>query len=248
MSQETAAVGRPAETAASLRRGGGAIKPLRATAPSRTVSVEDLKNGGTLNLGGVLEESGESRPLRERMTGRQASRPSGRQSRSAGLSLPERLQKLAKIKKSATEYESLFVDQLVKLMRPSPLAHTSGRDTFSELAEQPFRDYLSRAGGLGLANTIVGQIARQEGLEQTLLEHPEVMGPSWKPTIPRSLVRSYGGLAITPNGLEPQGTPPVPGPASPSRPGRAEETAEIAGSPPTAPGLSAEDGNFEPRS
>jgi hypothetical protein len=209
MSQETAGISRPAEVAASLRRSG--VKPLRATAPSQKVSVEELKNGGSLNLGGVLEESGETRTLRQRTTGRRAG-VSARQSRSAGLSLPERLQKLAQIKKSATEYESLFVDQLVKLMRPSPLAHTPGGDTFSELAEQPFRDYLSRAGGLGLANTIVNQVARQEGLEQTLLEHPEVMGPSWRPTIPRNLgPKHYGGLAMTP-----------------AAPGRSDETAEIA--------------------
>jgi hypothetical protein len=212
------------------------------------VSVEDLKNGGTLNLGGAPEEPGDSRTLRQRALGRQVPKASARQSRSAALSLPERLQKLAQIKKSATEYESLFVDQLVKLMRPSPLAHTPGGDTFSELAEQPFRDYLSRAGGLGLANTIVNQIARQEGLEQTLQEHPEVMGPTWRPTIPRSLVRSYGGLAMTPNGPEPQREPPVSGPAPPAGPGRAHEAAEIAGTGGGHdPGLSAAAGNFPTR-
>ena len=237
MSQEISA-GRPVEGALSLRQGG--VRPLRGTARApesgrSTLSVEDLKNGGTLDLGGLLGESGpagEERTLRQQAGGRPAPKASARQSRSAGLSLPERLQKLAQIKKSATEYEGLFVDQLVKLMRPSPLAHTPGGDTFSELAERPFRDFLSRAGGLGLAKTIVGQIARQEGLEQTLLEHPEVMGPSWRPTIPRNLgAKSNLGLALAPPGFEPQGPGLVSEPGVTAGAGRAEEPAEIAGAP-----------------
>lgn len=234
MSQEITGLSRPAETAANLRR--NVVKPLRGTARApearRSLNVEDLRNGGSLDLGGLLEESGpagESRTLRQKEAGRRAPKATAGQARSAGLSLPERLQKLAQIKKSATEYESLFVDQLVKLMRPSPLAHTPGGETFSELAEGPFRDFLSRAGGLGLAKTIVGQIARQEGLEQTLQEHPEVMGPSWRPSIPRNLGPKYsGGLSLAPPGLGPQGPAPGSGTGPAAEPGRSEEAAEIA--------------------
>ena len=236
---ETADVSRQAEVAVNLRRGG--VKPLRGSArpaeAARTFSVEGLKNGGELTLGNALEDSGESRTLRQRAGGARAPKTSARQSRSAGLSLPERLQKLAQIKKSATEYESLFVDHLVKQMRPSPLAKMPGGDTFSELAEQPFRDYLSRAGGLGLANSIIGQIARQEGLEQTLQEHPEVMGPSWRPSIPKSLgPKYYRGLTLTPEGLEPQGAEQAAPPEFPKGPGRAGEAAEISGPWPEKPG------------
>ena len=208
MSQEIAgAKGRQAEAAMNLRRSG--VKPLRgpARAPEarQTFSVEELKNGGLLNLGGFQEEPGakgaEARTIRD--SGRQGSRGSARQSRAEGLPLHERLQKLAQIKKSATDYEALFVDQLVKLMRPSPLAPTPGGNILSELAEQPFRDYLSQAGGLGLANTIVAQIVRQEGLEQTLQEHPEVMGPSWRPSIPKNLgPKSSVRLSLPPAGRE----------------------------------------------
>ena len=224
--------GLPAEATANLRRGG--VKPLRAPGPRAPepgrLSVEELRNGGELDLGRVLEGSAEDRTLRQQAGGRKVPRASAGQSRSAGLSLPERLQKLGQIRKSATEYEALFIDQLVKLMRPSPLAHVPGGDTFSELAEQPFRDHLSRAGGLGLANTIVGQIARQEGLEQTLLEHPEVMGPSWRPTIPKNLrPRSYGGLTLPPAGLEPQGAGQADRPEFPAGPAPAGKAAEIAG-------------------
>ena len=236
---ETADAIRQAEIAVNLRRGG--VKPLRSTArpaeAARTSSVEDLKNGGNLDLGNVSEGSGESRTLRQRAGGERTPRVSARQSRSAGLSLPERLQKLAQIKKSATEYEALFVDHLVKQMRPSPMAKMPGGETFSELAEQPFRDYLSRAGGLGLANSIIGQIVRQEGLEQTLHEHPEVMGPSWRPTIPKNLGPKYSrGLTLTPSGLEPQGAERVAPPEFPEGPARAGEAAEIAGPRPANPG------------
>ena len=232
MSQETTGLSRPAETAANLRR--NVVKPLRGTARApearRSLSVEDLREGGTLDLGRILEESGPAgESLRQKAAGRRVPKASAGQARSAGLSLPERLQKLAQIKKSATEYESLFVDQLVKLMRPSPLAHTPGGETFSELAEGPFRDFLSRAGGLGLAKTIVGQIARQEGLEQTLQEHPEVMGPSWRPSIPRNLGPKYsGGLSLAPTGLGPQGPAPGSETGPAAEPGRSEEAAEIA--------------------
>jgi len=207
MPQEITGAGRPAAAAANLRPGG--VKPLRASAPreaKKTMDVDELRNGGDMDLGRLLAgQLEDSRSLRERETGRHVPKASARQSRSAGLSLPERLQKLAQIKKSATDYESIFIDQLVKQMRPSPLAHTPGGQTFSELAEQPFRDFLSQAGGLGLANTMVGQIARQEGLEQTLQEHPEVMGPTWRPTIPRNLGPKMGErLTLAPAGLEPQ--------------------------------------------
>ena len=216
MPQEIQGPGRPAAAAANLRPSG--VKPLRASAPreaKQTLDVAELRKGGDMDLGRLLAgQLEESRSLRERATGRHVPKASARQSRSAGLSLPERLQKLAQIKKSATDYEAIFIDQLVKQMRPSPLAHTPGGDTFSELAEQPFRDFLSQAGGLGLANNMVGQIARQEGLEQTLHEHPEVMGPTWRPTIPRNLGPKTGErLTLAPDGRKDQGSAQASGPS-----------------------------------
>ena len=236
MSQETISAGRPAEAAMSLRRKG--VKPLRGggvRAPETRQSVEELKNGGLIKMGGLMEESG-GRPLKD--SGR-ASKVSTRQGRAAGLPLPERLQKLAQIKKSASEYESFFLDHLVKLMRPSPLAHTPGGETMKGLAEQQFREFLSQAGGLGLANAIAGQIARQEGLEQTLHEHPEVMGPSWRVVIPKNLgPKTIPGLSLAPAGLAAQGSaeaasaPPVqPGPSA------GANVAEIAGPEPAAADL-----------
>ena len=215
MPLEITAAGGSAEAVMNLRR--GKVNNLRGTARApeskQVLSVAELKKGGDLDLGGLLEAWGageQERSLRQRAG--DGPKASARQSRSESLSLPERLKKLAQIKKSATEYEALFVDQLVKLMRPSPLTRTPGQETLSELAEGPFRDFLSQAGGLGLANTIVGQIARQEGLEQTLHEHPEIMGPGWRPQIAGSIGPKLGTrLTLPPAGLEPQAPEPVLG-------------------------------------
>jgi Rod binding domain-containing protein len=176
----------------NLSRSG--VKPLRNTAkaqenPARTFSVEALKNGGTMDMGGMLEKS---QTIREQYRGKGPA-PSARAAQNSRLSPEEQVEKLGKIRKSAVEYEAVFVDQLVKQMRQSPLAKTAGGDTFSDIAEQPFRDFLSQNGGLGLADTIVGQIARQEGLERTLQENPGVMGPNWRPTVPKNLMYKPAG-------------------------------------------------------
>lgn len=199
---------------ANLRQSG--VRPLRNPAkaqggPTGAVtrfSVDALKNGGSMDLGGAVSgaprpAAGEAAPAAESqaaggqrgrdLTLRQQYRtggpaPSARRSQNSQMTPEEQVAKLKKIRKSATEYESVFVDQLVKQMRPKPVSETAGSDTFSEIAEQPFRDFLSQAGGLGLADQIVGQVARQEGLEQTLQEHPEIMGPNWRPTVPPNLM------------------------------------------------------------
>ncbi len=211
-----------------------AIRPLRNSAkvqggPAGDVtrfSVDALKNGGSLDLGGAVNGTarpsaadvsapttagGPARGQRGRdLTLRQQYRtggpaPSARRAQNSELSPAEQVQKLKKIRKSATEYESVFVDQLVKQMRPKPVSETAGSDTFSDIAEQPFRDFLSQAGGLGLADQIVGQVARQEGLEQTLQEHPEIMGPNWRPSVPPNLMKKPArGLEMgSPQGEEP---------------------------------------------
>ncbi len=190
--------------------GRSTVRPLRNTARARedqgeTVqrfSVEELKNGGSLNLGGAVGQSQEAgsdpASLRQRSWNR-APKASDSQVRNSQLSLEERVDKLKKIRQSAVQYESVFVDHLVKQMRQSPLTKTPGGDTFSDIAEQPFRDFLSQAGGVGLADTIVGQVARQEGLEQTLHEYPDIMGPNWRPAIPKNLMhKSGGGLEMAP--------------------------------------------------
>ncbi len=204
------------ESLGNLSRSG--VRPLRSTArardaenPVQSFSVEALKNGGTMDMNAVLE--GETQSIREKYRGNGPA-PSARRSQNSQLSPEEQVEKLGKIRKSAIEYESVFVDQLVKQMRQSPLAKTPGGDTFSDIAEQPFRDFLSQNGGLGLSDSIVGQVARQEGLEQTLQQNPGIMGPNWRPTIPQALMlKPAGNLKMPPE--EPENT----GETAPEAPG-----------------------------
>ncbi len=184
------------------------VRPLRSTAraaaPAQVFSVEELKNGGTMTVGAGSpaaaagpEGQSDERSLRERYAGGRSVR-SSRRSINSQLPVEEQIKKLETMRKSAVEYEAFFVDHLVKQMRQSPLADMAGGETFSDIAEQPFREHLSQAGGLGLADTIVGQLARQEGLEQTLQEYPEIMGPKWRPSIPAELKKSKGSLEMLP--------------------------------------------------
>jgi Rod binding domain-containing protein len=167
---------------------GGAVGGAGGPAAGASPAAEGRPSAG-----------GREQNLRQRyLTGRPA--PSARRNQNSQLSPQEQTEKLKKIRKSAIEYDSVFVDQLVKQMRPKPVTETPGSETFSEIAEQPFRNFLSQAGGLGLADSIVGQVARQEGLEQTLQEHPEIMGPNWRPTVPSNLMKKpVLGLEIAPN-------------------------------------------------
>ena len=188
-------------------RGGGTRQTLTRKPPTPGFSVEELKTGGTLNLSGTLNQVSMQVPslddvfanegqayFDENTIRQQYQSDSGlRQPGSSNLPMEEQIEQLSKIRKSAVEYEAVFVDQLVKQMRPTPLMKTAGNDTLSDIAQQPFRDFLSQAGGMGLADSIVDQVARQEGLEQTLHANPGIMGPGWSPTIAPSLMTKPAG-------------------------------------------------------
>jgi len=206
----------------NLQRSG--VKPLRGPKakaranqaeterPKEVFSVEDLKKGGSLDLSAATKAAGQAgssaqgqqpeagkQSLRlSRYDGRKAGQLTDAQYRNSQLTEEEQIERLSKIRQSAVEYESVFVDQLVKQMRQSPLAKTPGGDILNGIAEQPFRDFLSQAGGLGLADSIVGQIARQEGLERTLHENPGIMGPNWRPSIAPNMMKNKAGQVAMP--------------------------------------------------
>ena len=223
-------------------RGGGGRQTLTKKPPTPGFSVEDLKNGGTLNLSGTMNQVAMQVPslddvfasegqsyldentIRQQYQGSSNAGSSIRQPGASNLPMEEQIEQLSKIRKSAVEYEAVFVDQLVKQMRPTPLMETTGSDTLSDIAQQPFRDFLSQAGGMGLADSIVDQVARQEGLEQTLHANPGIMGPGWSPTIAPSLMTkpagnlhimgdtSFEGASVVPmNGNSFEGASATPG-------------------------------------
>lgn len=173
---------------------GRSVRKAQTEKTVHTISVENAKKGETIDFGTVLNEGEKSAPIRQRyMGGRPVLTAKASQDKKADVPVEEQIEQLGQIRKSAVEYESFFVDHLVKQMRQSPLAKTPGGDTFSDIAEQPFRDFLSQAGGLGLADTIVQQVARQEGLEQTLHEYPGIMGSNWRPDIAPNMLKKWTG-------------------------------------------------------
>ncbi|MDR1920434.1 MAG: hypothetical protein LBS31_01630, partial [Candidatus Adiutrix sp.] len=123
-----------------------------------------------------------------------------RRAAAAELSDAEKMAKLRLIKKSSVEYEAVLMDQMVKQMRPTPMSPTPGGEGFLDIAMRPFQDFLSQSGGLGLSGQLAAQVARQEGLEQTLQDYPGVMGPAYRPAIPPNLMaKTAGGLKIAPD-------------------------------------------------
>ncbi|MDR2443558.1 MAG: hypothetical protein LBE31_08575 [Deltaproteobacteria bacterium] len=104
------------------------------------------------------------------------------------LTLEQKISKLTQIKKSAEEYEGMLINEMIKSMRQSAFVKTPGSDTYSEIAEKPFTAALTAAGGLGLSQTIVTQVAAQEGLSDVLTEHPQVMGPNYRQRLSPSLM------------------------------------------------------------
>jgi Rod binding domain-containing protein len=112
----------------------------------------------------------------------------------------EKIAKLNQLKKSAEEYEGLLLTEMIKSMRQSPFVKTPGGDTYSEIAEKPFTAAITAAGGLGLSQTIVNQVAAQEGLDDLLAARPEVMGPGWRQRLAPSQMLKPGPRAGTKSG------------------------------------------------
>jgi Rod binding domain-containing protein len=174
-----------------------------ATMPSNdgkmVFSVEEFREG--INIGNKDSAKGDS------AKGGKGEKSSGQVQRSfqgyvprsylaahsdRGMSEAQKVAKLEKIRDSAKEYEGMLLNEMIKSMRQSPLVKTPGSDTYSEIAEKPFTAAITAAGGLGLADRIIEDVARQEGLLGTLSEHPEIMGPNWNPKISPS--RMYKGV------------------------------------------------------
>jgi Rod binding domain-containing protein len=108
------------------------------------------------------------------------------------LSEEGKMSKLRRIKESAEEYEGFLMAEMIKTMRQTSFAKVPGGDTYSEIAEKPFTAAMTAAGGLGLAATIVGQVAAQEGLDDALAAHPEVMGRDWRRRLAPSMMPKAG--------------------------------------------------------
>jgi Rod binding domain-containing protein len=167
-----------------LNPGGG-----QTTAPE-TLSIPSVKPEQLPAAGQNGQAAQAALAARSRYLGRK-NPEAGRliKNKSADLTEEEKIGQLKKIKKSAEDYEGLLLKEMIKNLRQSPLAKTTGSETYSEIAEKPFTAAITAAGGLGLAEKIVSDVARQEGLSETLSEHPEIMGPKYRAKIAPSRMR-----------------------------------------------------------
>jgi Rod binding domain-containing protein len=166
--------------------GGQSAAPETLSVPS--VRPEQLPSAGQIDLTGQAGRA--ALAAQSRYLGRR-NPEAGRliKNKSADLTEEEKIGQLKKIKKSAEDYEGLLLKEMIKNLRQSPLAKTAGSETYSEIAEKPFTAAITAAGGLGLAEKIVSDVARQEGLSETLSEHPEIMGPKYRAKIAPSRMR-----------------------------------------------------------
>lgn len=140
--------------------------------------------------------SGTFRPASSRPAGRPVQRfsvkelkngrPGGFLKPASAEPRPDELAKLEKIKRAAVDYESFFVQKMIEAMRLSPLAEVPGGRVYLELAEKSLAGHLAQAGGLGLAEKIITQVARQEGLEAPLSQRPDILGPGREIRLPAS--------------------------------------------------------------
>jgi hypothetical protein len=183
-------------------RPGASTSPKEGSNVDRTnvatFSIEQLKTGINISTkepnGSTSVQSGQSlmdanlSSIHDRYRGKTAAEGKSRYGKHNDKTEDEKIAQLQKIKKSAQDYEGLLMNEMIKSMRQSPLTKTTGSDTYSEIAEKPFTELLTAAGGLGLADSIINQVANQEGLTETLKNHPEIMGPDWRPKIAPGLM------------------------------------------------------------
>lgn len=167
---------------------GGLV--LEGRGPREGVSVRDLPEGSLGRRYRPLE-NGRMADVRERV---------------GDMTEEEKTAKLSQLKKSAEEYEGMLLNEMIKSMRQSPFVRTPGDDTYSEIAEKPFTAAITAAGGLGLSQTIVSQVASQEGLDDALAAHPEVMGPGWRQRLAPSQMPKPGPRAGRPAPSDAAGT------------------------------------------
>jgi Rod binding domain-containing protein len=155
-----------------------AISPRPKTATNEAAAAESL-----------LAESAGQRAMGRYFGRKTQGAAASLRNKGSDLTEEEKIGQLKKIKQSAEDYEGLLMKEMIKSLRQSPFVKTAGSETYSEIAEKPFTAALTAAGGLGLSEKIVADVARQEGLTETLKEHPEIMGPNYRAKISPSRMR-----------------------------------------------------------
>ncbi|MDR2386871.1 MAG: hypothetical protein LBE80_04710 [Deltaproteobacteria bacterium] len=175
-------------TQAAPEAAADSAAPAESSESPVGLSLRDASSGTIAKLIDELPEGAYGRRYRPLDNGKLAD-ASGKVK---NLSEEQKISKLKQIKESAEEYEGFLIAEMIKSMRQSPFVKTPGGETYSEIAEKPFTAALTEAGGLGLSQTIVNQVAAQEGLGEALAAHGEVMGPHWKQRLAPSQMPKAG--------------------------------------------------------
>ena len=76
----------------------------------------------------------------------------------------------AELKKAVTDFESLFLNQMLKVMREtvvkSDLFHGgSGEEIYNSLFDTELSEQMAKGGGIGLGKILLGQLEQNMGLE-----------------------------------------------------------------------------------
>jgi Rod binding domain-containing protein len=175
------------------------------TNPTGTSQNQADLAGSGLGLSNIAETLPQG-SLGQRYRPLESGRMADAKSKSAHLTEQQKLEQLQRIKESAEEYEGMLINEMIKSMRQSPFVETAGSDTYSEIAEKPFTAALTAAGGLGLSQTIINQVAAQEGLDDVLAKYPEAMGPNWRQRLaPSQMSKPVGRFASS--AVKPTGSP-----------------------------------------
>ncbi|MFH1137356.1 MAG: rod-binding protein [Pseudomonadota bacterium] len=84
-------------------------------------------------------------------------------------------QRLAKLKKTCSEFESVFIQNLMASMRKTVvksglLPESPGSETYESMFDQQIATFLSKGRGVGLGQAMFNQLARRQDLEDVARE------------------------------------------------------------------------------
>jgi flagellar protein FlgJ len=96
--------------------------------------------------------------------------------------------RLLKLKKTCSDFESVFIQSLVKTMRKTViksglLPESPGTETYKSMFDQQLSTFLSKGQGMGLGQAMFNQMVGREGLEDVADEHDDSSGVFYTKTI-----------------------------------------------------------------
>ena len=96
--------------------------------------------------------------------------------------------RLLKLKKTCSEFESVFIQNLVKTMRKTViksglLPESPGSETYKSMFDQQLSTFLSKGQGMGLGQAMFNQMVSREDMEDVKDEYSDASGVFYTKTI-----------------------------------------------------------------